>query len=119
MAQGFYGSICLEDLFQNQLVKGTNGKTYVCIDDLVAPPFNVGKNNGKHYVGIGAWLNDDIDQFGNIASISLTQSQQEREQQVKKTYIGNLRRSGGVATAASPVEKQTPTVGPAAGNLPF
>lgn len=116
--QGFYGSFCIEDLFQNKLAKGTNGKTYVCIDDLTVEPFKVGKN-GKHYVNIGIWINEDIDEYGNIAGISLSQSQQDREQKVKKVYIGNLRRSGGVATAASPVQQQQAAPAIVNNNLPF
>lgn len=119
MAQGYYGSFCLEDLFGNKIAKASNGKSYVCIDDLTQEPMKVGKN-GKHYVNIGVWVNDDIDQYGNIAGISLSQTQQEREQQVKKTYIGNLRRSGAATTNnAAPAQQPAAQAQPAAFEPPF
>lgn len=120
-SQGFYGSFCLEDLFTGKLAKGSNGKTYVCIDDLTEAPFNQSPKNTKHYVNIGVWVNDGIDEYGNVGSISLSQSKEDRERQVKKTYIGNLKRSGGVgATAASPVapvQNASPAI--VNNNLPF
>ena len=119
MANGYYGSICIEDLFKDKIQKGNNGKQYICLDDLTSSPFTVGKTNGKHYAGIGIWINDDIDEFGNIAGISLSQSIQEREQKVKKTYIGNLRRSGAAGTAASPAVQQQAAQPIANNNLPF
>lgn len=122
MAQGYYGSFALEDLFQGKIGKASNGKSYVCIDDLVTEPFKVGKN-GKHYVNIGVWINDDIDEYGNIAGISLSQTMQQREAKEKKVYIGNLRRSGeAVKSAASPVAgaASTAITGPQIPNdLPF
>lgn len=120
MAQGYYGSFCLEDLFGNKIAKASNGKNYVCIDDLTQELIKVGKN-GKHYVNIGVWVNDDIDQYGNIAGISLSQTQQEREQQAKKVYIGNLRRSANGTSnqaSAAPAQQQQVAAAPV-GDLPF
>ena len=116
--QGFYGSICLDDLLTGKLAKGSNGKTYVCMDDLNIPPFNKGKTNGKTYVNVGVWVNEDNDEFGNCANISLSQSLQDREQQAKKQYIGNLKRSGGVKSAASPVVQPAASI-PSMNDLPF
>ncbi len=85
------GSICLEDMFHNKIVKGSNGKMYVCLDDLNDTPFNVGKSNGKHYVSLSIWINDEADEYQNNGSFSLRQSQQQREKQEKKRYVGNLK----------------------------
>jgi len=119
MAQGTYGSICIEDLFKDKIATGSNGKKYVCLDDLTESPFTKGKTNGKTYAGIGVWINDDVDEFGNIAGISLSQSMQEREQKVKKTYIGNLRRSGETAKAATPAPQHQAAAAPVYNDLPF
>jgi hypothetical protein len=120
MAQGYYGSICIEDLFGSKIQKASNGKSYVCIDDLKQEPIKEARN-GKHYANIGVWVNDDIDQYGNIASISLSQTQQEREQGAKKVYIGNLRRSGAATTngAAPAAQQPAAQAQPAAFEPPF
>lgn len=121
--QGFYGSICLDDLFAGHLAKGSNGKTYICLDDLVQPPFNKGKTNGKTYVNIGVWINEGVDEFGNVAGITLSQTKQEVFEKVKKTYIGNLRRSGPAVaqqpTATSPVAQPMGPQQAAYNDLPF
>ncbi len=91
MAQGYNGSICIDDLFNGKIAKGSNGKHYVCIEDLNDGPFNKGKINGKTYAGINVWINDELDQFNNIAGISLQQTLKQREEKEKRTYIGNLK----------------------------
>lgn len=90
MATGMYGSICLEDVFSGQTMKGQDGRTYVCLDNLQGAAHQVGKN-GKHYVNIGIWINDEPDQYQNIAGITLSQSKEDREAKAKRTYIGNLK----------------------------
>lgn len=119
MAQGFYGSICIDDLFAGKTVKGSNGKTYICLDDLNTLPFAKGKSNGKTYVGIGTWVNDEEDQYGNIASISLQQTVAEREHQEKKIYIGNMKQAGQKAAIKAAAPAQAATAPQYAGDLPF
>jgi hypothetical protein len=93
MAQSFYGSICIEDLFAAQeFITGKDGKKYVCLDTLKGQ-ISASEKNGKHYANIGVWVNDEADQYGNIASMSLSQSKEDREAKLKKTYIGNLKAS--------------------------
>ena len=48
-------------------------------------------SNGAKYLNVVVWLNDEADQYGNNASIQLSQSKEEREAGVKATYIGNLK----------------------------
>lgn len=102
MAQGYFGSICLEDLFVNQIAVGKNGKHYICVEDLKSGAFNKSVKNGKTYIGIGFWANDEPDEYQNIGGISLQQSVAEREAQQKKHYIGNMKFSAAKGTAASP-----------------
>jgi len=108
MAQGFFGSVCVEDIFTGQIVKGSNGKSYICVDDLKGGAFNKSQKNGKTYIGIGVYVNDEVDQYQNIAGISLQQSQTEREAQQKKQYIGNLKFAQAKGTAASPGVASSP-----------
>ena len=123
MAQGYFGSICIEDLFIGKTAKGSNGKTYVCLDDLTTPPFTKGKTNGKTYAGIGIYVNDEVDNFQNIAGITLQQTMEQREAKEKKQYIGNLKYAQAKGTAASPgVSQVAPILVPTLPNtddLPF
>lgn len=78
-----------------------NGKKWISVDALQNGPFQVGKN-GKHYLNLNVWINDQVDQYGNHASVSLSQSKEERESKAKRIYIGNLKRNTPNGTAQSP-----------------
>ena len=114
MSTGYNGSLCLDDLFQGRIVKNAAGKSFVCLDDLSTGPFQKGKTNGKTYVGINVWVNDEMDQFGNIAGVNLQQSKDERERKDKRIYIGNLKHMQ--QAAAAPTTQAAPAP---AGDLPF
>ncbi len=47
--------------------------------------------NGAKYLNVAVWINDQVDQYGNNASIQISQSKEEREAGVKSIYIGNLK----------------------------
>lgn len=47
--------------------------------------------NGAKYLNVVVWINDEADQYGNNASIQISQSKEEREAGEKATYIGNLK----------------------------
>lgn len=47
--------------------------------------------NGAKYLNIVLWVNDETDQYGNNASIQLSQTKEEKEAQQKATYLGNLK----------------------------
>src|SRR5690606_22545167 len=67
--------------------------------------------NGAKYLNVVVWLNDENDQYGNIASIQESISKEERESGVKATYIGNLKdlqaqsSNQGATTNSQPQEK--------------
>lgn len=44
------------------------------------------EKTGKTYLNISIWVNDNVDQYGNIASV-----QQYMGKDVEKNYIGNLK----------------------------
>ena len=47
--------------------------------------------NGAKYLNVVIWINDETDQYGNNASIQISQSKEEREAGNKAIYIGNLK----------------------------
>jgi len=62
-------------------------KTKIVTTDKNGNPFK----NGAKYLNIVLWINDEPDQFGNNASIQVSQTKEERDQRIKPTYIGNLK----------------------------
>jgi hypothetical protein len=87
MSTLYTGSICVSDIDKTKLQQSKNGKLYLQID---------------------IWINDQADNYGNTGSISIRQSKEEREAKTKKTYIGNLK----------PVEKSN-SAAPIIQDLPF
>jgi hypothetical protein len=87
MSQLFTGSICVSDIDKSKLTQAKNGKLYLSVD---------------------IWINDQADNYGNTGSISIRQSKEEREAKTKKVYIGNLK----------PVEKSN-SAAPIMQDLPF
>jgi len=69
MSQLFTGSICVSDIDKSKLTQAKNGKLYLSID---------------------IWLNDQVDNYGNTGSVSIRQSKEEREAKTKKVYIVTL-----------------------------
>lgn len=68
---GFYGSICLSDL--SELVRNN-------------PELVQKSKNGKTYLNVDVYVKDEIDQYGNKASISVKGGE-------KRVYLGNLKES--------------------------
>lgn len=77
MSQSYYGSICLTDLIAKAKEQH--------------PAYSKAQN-GKIYVNINAWLNDEADKFGNVLSLQLSE---KKDQKVngKSFYIGNCKKS--------------------------
>ncbi|MFK7947847.1 MAG: hypothetical protein AB8G11_09665 [Saprospiraceae bacterium] len=95
MAKMMYGSIDVTKIDKSKIVS-TNDK---------GEPF---KNGGK-FLSVVVWVNDEDDNYGNIASIQQSLSKEERDSGVKPTYLGNLKefRQGnaqGSAPASTPVQ---------------
>ena len=62
-------------------------KTKIVSTDKNGNPFE----NGAKYLNVVVWVNDEVDNYGNIASIQISQSKEEREAGAKSIYIGNLK----------------------------
>ncbi len=77
MSKMYYGSIDLNKVDKTKIIK----------KDKNGNPFE----NGAKYLNVVVWINDEVDQYGNSASIQESISKEERESGVKATYIGNLK----------------------------
>lgn len=82
-------------------------KSKVVTTDKNGNPFT----NGAKYLNVVVWLNDESDQYGNNASIQISQSKEEREQKQKAVYIGNLK--------SFKSEQKTPSSNQEDDDLPF
>lgn len=74
----YTGSICASDIPKEKLKKA---------------------NNGKLYLDVNIWVNEEKDQYGNTGSIQVGQTKDEREAKAVKVYLGNFK----------PVEATQPT----------
>ena len=72
MSQLYIGSICVSDIPKDKLTQAKNGKLYLNID---------------------IWVNEEKDKYENIGSVSVRQTKEEREAKTKKVYIGNFKES--------------------------
>lgn len=84
----------------------------ICLSDIPKDKITEGKN-GKKYLNVALWVNDNPDQYGNIGSIQVSQTKEQREAQEKKVYIGNFKQP----TQAAPAPQAAPAE--AADDLPF
>lgn len=78
----YYGSIDLNKVDKSRIVT-INKKT--------GKPFE----NGAKYLNVVVWINDTIDEFGNIASVQESITKDEKESGKKAVYIGNLKNPQG------------------------
>lgn len=79
----------------------------ICLTDIPKEKMTVGKN-GKKYLNVNVWMNDNVDQFGNIGSIQVALPKAERAAGAKGAYIGNFKESQAPAATnnAAPVQQQ-------------
>jgi hypothetical protein len=47
------------------------------------------EKDGKKWLSIQVSLNDETDNYGNNASVTINQSKEERDNKAPKTYLGN------------------------------
>lgn len=89
----YTGSICLSDIDKTKIAKS--------------------EKNGKLYLSVDIWVNEQPDNYGNIGSINVRQSKEEREAKEKKTYIGNFKQLEGKPQAGTYLAEE------GKGDLPF
>ena len=80
MSKLLYGSINYDELL-NQIKTGKINTTIVT------------RQNGETFrsIGINVWVNDDEDNYGNVAGVQLQLKKEVREAGEKAPYIGNLK----------------------------
>jgi hypothetical protein len=44
------------------------------------------------FLNINISINNQVDQYGNVAGLTISQTQEERQAKTKKVYLGNLKR---------------------------
>ena len=44
------------------------------------------------FLNINISINNEVDQYGNVAGLTISQTQEERQAKTKKVYLGNLKR---------------------------
>ena len=64
-------------------------KTSINLNEIPKDKIYVGKK-GK-YLPITITLNDELDQFGNQGPVVVEQTKEERDANVAKTYLGNVK----------------------------
>ena len=90
------------------------------VDQLPKEKFVVGKN-GAVYCNLTMSVNDDTNQFGQNASLTVPQTKEEREAKKPKTYLGNgnvVWNNGVIKNAVKQTEQVTKQVEETA-DLPF
>ena len=73
----FYGSICLTDLIEFAKKKHSAFTK---------------SENGKFYASVNVWLNEEVDKYGNIMSMQLNPSKENKDTE-ERPYIGNMKKS--------------------------
>ena len=63
----------------------------ICLSDIPKDKITKSEKNGKSYLNFNLWVNDEKDQYGNIGSINVSQSKEERLSKVPKVYFGNIK----------------------------
>ena len=63
----------------------------ICLSDIPKEKITTSEKNGKKYLNFNLWVNDAEDQYGNIGSLNVSQSKEEREAGQKKVYFGNIK----------------------------
>jgi hypothetical protein len=92
MAQLFSASLDVSKITKSKLVEGQKGK----------------------YANVTISINDEVDQYGNLASIYESQTKEEREAKAPKVYLGNAKlvwstEGGSTVKQTSPAPTPTPS----------
>ena len=91
MAQLFSASLDVSKITKSKLVQGQKG----------------------NYANVTISINDEADQYGNLASIYESQTKEEREAKAPKVYLGNAKlvwsTEGGSTAKQNPPATSTPS----------
>jgi hypothetical protein len=88
----------------------------ICLSDIPKDKITKSEKNGKSYLNFNLWVNDEKDQYGNIGSINVSQTKEQREAGEKKVYFGNIKP---VERNAAPQQAAAPSNESLVDDLPF
>jgi hypothetical protein len=95
----------------------------ICLSDIPKEKITTSEKNGKKYLNFNLWVNNEKDQYGNIGSINVSQTKEERESGGKKVYFGNIkpveRKEQPLSANDVEIKKQLEKYDPADDQLPF
>lgn len=92
MATGLWGSICLNDLIETcQIATAPDGSVWMNLSNLPKDKFQKSNTNGKTYINLAFWIQDELDEHGNAANIAWNISKEERERGVKAKSLGRFK----------------------------
>ena len=74
----------------------------ICLTDIPKEKITKSEKNGKIYLNINVFINDEPDQYNNNGAIAIQQSKEEREAKAKRVYIGNVKFSQQQPAQAAP-----------------
>lgn len=109
MAKSLVGSINLAKLQHAIRISSKSGKPYIAISLEQEGIYHaVDKNNV--YLNLQIFAGDTPDQFGNHATVALSQTKQQIEQKADKVYVGNMKQvwEGTVNNQKTPDKPVTP-----------
>jgi hypothetical protein len=95
----------------------------ICLSDIPKEKITTSEKNGKKYLNFNLWVNDEKDQYGNIGSINVSQTKEERESGLKKVYFGNIkpveRKEQPLSANDVEIKRQLEKYDPSDDQLPF
>lgn len=103
MATGLWGSLCLNDLLEGaQVAPAPDGSVWLNLNSLPKDRFKKSDKNQKTYVDTAIWINDELDEHNNAATVSFNISKEQREAGVKAKKFGYFK----YMAARPPVQQQ-------------
>lgn len=61
----------------------------ICLSDIPREAITTSKKNGKKYLNLSIFINDETSQHGTNVGIAVGQTQEQREAKEPKVYLGN------------------------------
>jgi hypothetical protein len=95
----------------------------ICLSDLIAQAklqhsaFSKSEKNGKIYVNITQWVNDEPDKYENHSSFQLNSTSDENRVKEGKIYFGNAKKME--AKVSAPISNTDTNDLPEDSDLPF
>ncbi len=79
----------------------------ICLSDIPQDKI-INHKNGKQYVNLASYDNDQPDKYGNDFSVWVQQTKEEREAKTNRSYVGNGKITQ--QTAPTPSGKSAPVI---------